>query len=374
MSELKPIDTTTYRSKTQNGEMMPTQNDELRVRSSLKRGDKKYQKLISCLDINQNIYGVNRPLDFVGVTYLKVEEAKAYLNGDKSLVEKIVRESLVPEGDYEVSIHGEIFDEVDRNKLVPFDTYKVIQPKFDFPYGVYTLVEVPRIGFCFKQHFLNNDNKLLVGDNRIVPVVKDFFEKGREGRSNRMGILAYGPPGNGKTTQVLQLINIAEELQVRVILIGSKTPLDALEQFRETLNGHRMVFIFEEMTERLQYGSVEQILTFLDGENSWTNCVNIATTNYPEQFPANLVDRPGRFEQFFLYDNPGVAAITELGAKYGFSEEQSKTLSGMGLSFDYVSYIFSIAKTDGLTPQEAKKKEEEKRSRLSQTFRGKLGF
>lgn len=177
----------------------------------------------------------------------------------------------------------------------------------------------------------------------------------------------------GKTTEILELVDLAEEMKLRVFLVDSKTDIEYLDMIRPAMNGARTVFVLEEMTERLR-GGIEDLLTFLDGEKSWINSVTIATTNYPEDFPANLVDRPGRFETFIEYGNPTAEDITKLGEAFGFSEEQVSCLFKQQLSFDYVSYMLSLAKKNGTSVKEARDAEEEKRRRLSSTFKGKIGF
>ena len=154
----------------------------------------------------------------------------------------------------------------------------------------------------------------------------------------------------------------------------SDTNISYLEEFRKYLNSERTVIVFEEMTERLHSSSIEKILSFMDGEFSWDNTITIATTNYPELFPANLVDRPGRFEVFIEYGDPTKAQIIELGNKFGFSEKESAALAYKDLSFDYVSFIMSKAKETGLSPIEVKEQEENKRKRLSSTFKGTMGI
>lgn len=96
--------------------------------------------------------------------------------------------------------------------------------------------------------------------------------------------------------------------------------------------------------------------------------------NYPEDFPANLVDRPGRFETFIEYGNPDNEAIVKLGALFGYTEDDVKCLFGNKLSYDYVSYILSLSKQQGLSIKETRDNEEDKRKRLSGTFKGKMGI
>ena len=45
-------------------------------------------------------------------------------------------------------------------------------------------------------------------------------------------------------------------------------------------------------------------LSFLDGQASWNNCLILATTNYPERLPGNIIDRPSRFDRVIRVDYP----------------------------------------------------------------------
>lgn len=243
------------------------------------------------------------------------------------------------------------------------------------PYGVYTIGVSQNFGVYLKAHKMGKlPTDFIIPNKNLSKMVKDFFLNPKVGRRNKQGYLLYGRPGNGKSSEIYQLMSICEELKMNVLIMESDTDLRYLEEFRDKLQEGRTVIVFEEMTERLHSSSIEKILSFMDGEFSWDNTITIATTNYPELFPANLIDRPGRFEVFIEYGDPTLEQIVELGAKFGFTEEQSSRLSRLDLSFDYISFIFSKAKELGIEPIEAKRIEEEKRGKLSETFKGRIGL
>lgn len=269
------------------------------------------------------------------------------------------------------------FSEFDKNE-VRYTTISVYMPVVKencIPYGTFVFKKNPRSGVIQIYPFKINEDKVnLVKTFDLTSSVRKFFENPVEGRKHKKGMLLYGPPGNGKSSSIIELSKLTEELKLRIFFVDSSADIKSLEEIRHLLGHDRTIFVFEEMTERLNTRSMEELLTFLDGETSWNNSITIATTNYPEQFPANLIDRPGRFEEFVEFKCPDNEKIIELGLMFGFDEQESLSLAGQDLSFDYVSFIFSLAKREGLSVKEARILEEEKRSRLSKTFKGKIGF
>ncbi len=243
----------------------------------------------------------------------------------------------------------------------------------ELPFGVFELKYSMSSGNYLQDYKSKMTDSNIIPTHNLRELVLNFFKNTEDnGRKKKQGALLYGSPGNGKTTDLMSLFSVAEQEQMRIFIVNRKADLSDLNSYRSIIEGERTVFILEELTERLGQSGTEELLTFLDGENSWTNSFTIATTNHPEQLPSNLVDRPGRFETFIEYKHPTRDQIIELAAKFNIDDASS--LFGQDLSFDYVSFILAQSKKLDLPVKEARKYEEEKRSRLSKTFKGKIGI
>lgn len=249
--------------------------------------------------------------------------------------------------------------EVYRNHNINMLPYGVFNMNVDHSYGIHLVDFNSQI-----------DPGLIVPNQPLVQMIKDFYaNEVATGRKNKKGFLLYGEPGNGKTTDIMSLFSLAKELEMRIFIVGRKVDLSDLNDFKSLLEKDKTLFILEEITQRTDSEGTEELLTFLDGENSWNNSVTIATTNYAKNLPPNLVDRPGRFDTFIEYTNPTSANIIELGIKFGFKEEDVECLLGKSLSYDYVSFILSRAKVLETSVKDALDIEKKKKKKISETFK-----
>jgi hypothetical protein len=163
---------------------------------------------------------------------------------------------------------------------------------------------------------------------------KDVFEE--KGMTKKRSFLLYGPPGTGKTINTIHTCKEAiEEYGTAVILLAPDTDFSSLSNnFKEPLTGQNIIFIIEELTEIQR--NKEQVLSFLDGEDSWMNTYTVGTTNFPEKLDKNLVDRPGRFDKVKKIDEPGPEArkkYLEHVTDREFRDKEIKLTEGYSFSY-----------------------------------------
>lgn len=119
----------------------------------------------------------------------------------------------------------------------------------------------------------------------------------------RRGILMYGPPGQGKTTIIRHLIR--ETFSDALVIFLNRIPSTTmLRKIREEEGDRLKVFVFEELAAVVNDQNIDRVLDFLDGESSLDNTIVLATTNYPDRLPKNIVDRPSRFDRLIKIGNP----------------------------------------------------------------------
>jgi SpoVK/Ycf46/Vps4 family AAA+-type ATPase len=173
----------------------------------------------------------------------------------------------------------------------------------------------------------------------------------------------------------MNIINRPEFAGVYVIFIPKHMSFKYLDEFKEAFAGNDVLIVMEEMTERLSQGT-EDILNFLDGYSSWNNCYVIATTNYPEVLPANLIDRPGRFNNLVEIKAPTDLQKTFFLTQKGFSEDDIKEILPRckDFSLDYISQLALTAKLQNLKLSESFTILENNKKKVKGAFKGKTNL
>lgn len=150
---------------------------------------------------------------------------------------------------------------------------------------------------------------------------------------HKRGILLYGDPGNGKSG-IIQLIlkYLFESKNGIAINIKDAESLQRYSQiiskFRSIEPTRPIIVILEDLDAMLVNDSwiTSTLLNLLDGVKQINNVIYIATTNYPENLEARIIDRPSRFDRRYEIKFP-TSDIRREYLKYKLSEDYIKTIN-----------------------------------------------
>lgn len=175
----------------------------------------------------------------------------------------------------------------------------------------------------FDDIFLEKDTK-----SSIISIIDKFIQSydyyKEHGITYKLGIMLSGKPGSGKSSIAKA---IASYLGWRVYYINGKNNI----QFDHQMNNTVILMedidcIIEESREKKEEKeshtdnqdklSMHDLLNYLDGILSPSNCIFIATTNYPERIDPALI-RPGRFDYHFTIDYADRSLAEQVCDRFG---------------------------------------------------------
>lgn len=209
----------------------------------------------------------------------------------------------------------------------------------------------------------------------IEEYINDFFnnkEKYKDlGVMYKSGILMYGPPGTGKTCLIKHLVDkYSDKVRFLKIPIEYSTFI-GLRKLKHEFTDIPTVFIFEEITNNLDSPlTVSLFLEFLDGIDTWNNALSIATTNYPEKLPINLVDRPSRFDKLFKIGFPDETVIYNFFKQtmnYELTDKEIKDLNGYSIA--YLKSIYTRCKLKGFSVSDVIEEEKARKEAIRGDFK-----
>ena len=257
--------------------------------------------------------------------------------------------------------------------------------QISLPYGTYSAVNtstgiglLPMEVSTDKYIACRNDVSALL-HNKLKSFInnKHLYDQQEDVR-HRYSILMYGAPGNGKTREICKVLEDSKQNNLISIFIPNSVEyLSMLEPFKYALSGQNVFMVLEEITERTDSRrGMEDLLSFLDGETSWNDCFIVATTNNPEELPSKIADRPGRFKLILEVKSPTPEEITRYLKGRGISDDQIGSILEVtsGLSLDYIASSITESRIEGITIAEYLSQAKELRKKVSESFKGKIGF
>ncbi len=224
-------------------------------------------------------------------------------------------------------------------------------------------------GYFQKDKQLFESIKSATFENLVLPgslkqQVQDDFQQFLESREFyerykipwKRGAIFIGPPGNGKTHTLKALINQLDKpcLYVRSFKSDDETEP---ENISEVFNRARMttpsVVVLEDLDSMIDNRNRSFFLNELDGFQSNTGVIVLATTNHPQKLDTSILDRPSRFDRKYYFQLPAEAErfayiakwnedlqpelrVSEVGAHKVVSETE-------GFSFAYLKELFVAA-------------------------------
>lgn len=149
---------------------------------------------------------------------------------------------------------------------------------------------------------------------KILDDITNFWKSKEEyvkrGRIYKRNILLYSIPGMGKTSLINLLIeDLVKNRNGMVLSLSENNDIlnfsEAMEYIRNSMPNRPVIAVIEDV-DKFIGDSVEkeiesELLSILDGIDTFDNIVILCTTNYPEQLSDRYINRPSRFNLIVEY-------------------------------------------------------------------------
>lgn len=178
--------------------------------------------------------------------------------------------------------------------------------------GVYEVDRSANVGLYLERVPIKTEGLLRFPDtnsDKVLAEIKKFWEREHifkeYGLSYKRGILLYGPPGSGKSSTVqLVMQDVVRRGGIVINFDNHALFVNAMRRIREIEPDTPVVVVMEDLDSIINRSNESAILNILDGMNQINKVVFLATTNYPEELGARIVNRPSRFDKRFRIGMP----------------------------------------------------------------------
>ena len=169
----------------------------------------------------------------------------------------------------------------------------------------------------------------------------------------KRGAILIGPPGNGKTHTVKALINHFGKpcLYVRSFKADYGTEQENMaEVFKRARMTVPCIVVLEDLDSMIDNKNRSFFLNELDGFQTNTGVVVLATTNHPQKLDPAILDRPSRFDRKYYFQLPEESERTAYVARWNEELQPELRVSDSGVarvvrqtegfSFAYMKELF----------------------------------
>lgn len=221
-------------------------------------------------------------------------------------------------------------------------------------------------GFYFEKQPIKSERLMRFPDaasDYVIEQIEKFWDLEESFRADEIpykrGILAYGPPGSGKTCTLRIVVdNLIREHEGLVVDFGSthmfKEGYDILRQVHPTMP---LIVLMEDLDAILQRQNESEVLNLLDGMYGIDKTVFLATTNYPEHLGSRIMNRPSRFDKKVFIGMPSCEA-REMFIRTKLIDESDDTIKRWvddtaGMSIAHINELYITTKKFGESYDEA---------------------